>query len=135
MSNVYKLKRQQRKFYKSVVSVFCPILDETVYFTSEGFVHLLYESNRQPRGISEQYLKLMCLTHAPDVIKNCTIITETRKIRRKLKGKWKEGVRYELVHEIVAGKKIRVIVERLGTGKHKFLSVMPHDKKSKNKHP
>lgn len=134
MSNIHDLKKKQRVFYKSIVSVFCPILNDTVYFTSEGFNHLLYDrSNRKPRKISEQFMKLQCLTHAPLVIKKCTVISEIRQIERNIKGKKKSGVHYELVHEVSPGEKIRVIVEKMGTGKYRFLSVMRHGRKLKNK--
>ncbi|MCL4353138.1 hypothetical protein M1615_01545 [Patescibacteria group bacterium] len=134
MANIYDLKKKQKAFYKSIVSVFCPILNDTVYFTSEGFNHLLYDkSNRKPRKISEQFMKLQCLTHAPLVIRKCAFISETRLIERNIKGKKKLGVHYELVYEVKAGEKIRVIVEKIGTGKHKFLSVMRHNGRRKNK--
>lgn len=130
MANIWDLKKQQRTYYKSIVSVFCPILNETVYFTAEGFNHLLYETYWKPRSIGEQYMKLMCLPFVPDVIKNCPQIS-TRKVTRVVKGKKKQGIHYQLVHEIKPKVKIRVVIERLGTGKYRFLSVMPHDKKSK----
>ena len=57
MSDLKKLVEKQKNFYKGVVSVFCPILNNTVYFTSDGFNHLLYESNRMPRKIGEQFMK------------------------------------------------------------------------------
>ena len=136
MVNIYELKKKQRAFYKSIVSVFCPILNDTVYFTSEGFNHLLYDrSNRKPRKISEQFMKLACLTHAPLVIQKCTFISETRLIERIVKKKRKSGIHYGLVYEVSPRVKIRVIVEKIGTGKHKFLSVMrhSHNRKSKTK--
>ena len=131
MTNIWDLKQKQKAFYKSIVSVFCPILNDTVYFTSDGYHHLLYESNRTPRKIAEQFMKLHCLTHAPDVIKNCALVSETRKIQKKIDGKLRSGVHYELIHEACPGKKIRVIIEKIGTGKHRFLSVMPHKQKVK----
>lgn len=135
MVNIYDLKKGQRAFYKSIVSVFCPILNDTVYFTSEGFNHLLYD-NRKPRKISEQFMKLQCLVHAPLVIQKCTLVSKTRLIEKNVKEKKKSGVHYELVYEVKPGEKIRVIVERIGTGKHKFLSVMRHGRRQKNKkHP
>lgn len=134
MVNIYNLKKKQRAFYKGIVSVFCPILNDTVYFTSEGFNHLLYDrSNRKPRKISEQFMKLQCLIHAPLVIQKCMLISETRAIERNVKGKRKSGLHYELVYEVTPGEKIRVIVEKIGTGKHKFLSVMRHGRRVKNK--
>lgn len=128
-----KLIEKQRAYYKSIVSVFCPILQDTVFFSSEGFNHLLYETHHRPRKSSERYMKLRCLEHAPLVIKKCNSVTETRKLERKIKGKMKQVIQYELVYEIRKNVKIRVVVERIGSGKIKFRSTMPHDKSSKPK--
>lgn len=130
--DIADLRREQKEVYDSVVSVYCPILSETVYFTSEGFNHLIYESNRKPRNINEQFLKLKCVCYAPRVIERCKRISETRQVRRIIDGKIKDVTQYELVHEgIPGGEKIRVIVEKIGTGKHKFHSVMPERTKKR----
>lgn len=133
MTGVHKLIKLSKTLYKRIVSVDCPILGNTVYFTSEGFNHLLYESYGHPRNINEQYMKLKCLPNAPQVIKKCTRISEIRTVKRRVKKKLKDAIHYELVHEVSPGKKIRVIIEKIGTGKYKFRSIMPHDKKSKKR--
>ncbi|MEK7170804.1 MAG: hypothetical protein AAB774_00660 [Patescibacteria group bacterium] len=76
-------------------------------------------------------MKLSCLTYVVEVLENCQTISKTRVIERHLKGIKKSVVRYELVHKVKRNTKIRVVVEKVGTGKHKFLSVMPHDNQSK----
>lgn len=132
---------EQRAFYKSIVSVFCPILNETVYFTSEGFNHLLYENYWKPRTPAEQFMKLKCLIHASKVISKCSKKAAIRQFKRKVKGKWKKGLHFEMIHEVKKDAYVRVIIEKIGTGHHRFLSVMPHDNKSKKiltptkKHP
>lgn len=129
---IHDLKTQEYTRYKSIVSVFCPILNETVYFGGVGFKHLLYENDGLPRNINEQYLKLKCLIHAPYVIKNCKTVSSTRVIKKKVKGKMKEVTRFALICEVRKGIKMRVIIEKTGlTGKHQFLSIMPNDKQSK----
>lgn len=133
MQDIRQLKKQQRAFYANIVSVFCPILNDSVFFTSEGFNHLIYESNRMPRKIGEQFMKLKCLSEAPKVISKCHVISDTRQVQRKIKGIYKTVTRYELVHKVRKDTEIRVIVERIGTGKYRFLSVMPHGRKSKPK--
>lgn len=122
-NNIWDLIPKQKVFYKSIVSIFCPLLNETVYFTSEGFHHLTNKSNNKRRKISEQYMKLQCLSHVPEIVKNCTRIIETRSEEHIIKGKKKIVV----THELIDGKKrnynIAVVVARIGTGKHKFRSV------------
>lgn len=122
-NNIYDLIAKQKVFYKSIVSLSCPLLNETIYFTSEGFHHLTHKSNNKRRKVNEQYMKLKCLSFAPEIIKNCTRIIETRSEEHLIKGKKKTVI----THELVDGKKrshnIAVIIEKIGTGKHKFRSV------------
>lgn len=120
--NLSELKRQQKLFYRSIVSIYSPALNENVHFTSDGFHHLVYKSNRKPRTISEQWLKLKCLQYVPRVVKNCKYITDTRIYTNKKTGK--TIIYYELRYKINAKNRIQVIVERKGNGKLKFKSVM-----------
>ena len=131
MKGIRALKRKQKLLYKSIVSVECPILKETIYFTSEGFNHLIYDSNRKPRNINEQFLKLSCLAHVPKAIEQCQTILSVRKLKKKIRGKYKKVAHYGLIGKIKRDLTIRVIVEKVGRGKCKFLSVMPHDKKTR----
>lgn len=133
MPDITIVLEEKRKLYKSIVSVFCPILSDTVYFTSEGFNHLLYKRHNVPRSIPEKYMKLLCLEHVVEVVSKSTRISEARVVRRKIKNVWKETVCYELVYEVSPKKKVRVIIEKIGTGKFRFRSIMPHDKRSKTK--
>jgi len=118
--------------------VACPALGNDVHFTAQGFDHLINESNStyyrsRPRLASEQYLKLKCLDHAAAVIGGCASVSKVRPIIKKIKGRDRTGFQYELVHEIAPDKKMRVIVEKIGNGKHKFVSIMWHDHRSKPK--
>ena len=132
------LKAERRKFYNAIGVIQCPIIGADVWFTAQGFDHLINESNStyyktKPRLAGEQYLKLKCLEYAPEVIAKCIKVTKKRNIQKMVKGVLKDALQYELVHEVAPGKKIRVIVEKVGNGKHKFVSIMWHDKKSKPK--
>lgn len=123
MVNIYKLIGLQKAFYGSIVSVFCPLLSETIYFNSEGFHHLTNKANGKRRKLSEQYMKLQCLKHAPEIISNCSKIIEIRKEKRIIKGKEKEVISYELVDGKKRDYHIAVIVDKIGSGKHRFRSV------------
>ena len=76
-------------------------------------------------------MKLMCLEHAPAVIANCSLVTQIRSSTRIIKGRKKQVLQYELTHKVRQNVEIRVIIEQVGQGKHKFVSIMPHNKKSK----
>lgn len=133
MPNIKKLRIEKKKFYKKIISIYCPVLNEVVYFTSEGFNHLLYKRHKTPRTIKEQYMKLMCISYITSVVQNAQKISETRIIKRKIHNEWKNTIYYELVYEVYPEMNIRVILEKTGSGKIKFKSVMPNDKKSKLK--
>lgn len=124
----------QKAFYKSIVSIYCPILNQTIYFSSDGFDHLINDSHRKNRKVNEQWLKLSCLKYVPKVIIQCKEVIDIRQFSRKEKNKWVNCTSYALLHEVQEGVKIRVIIEKIGkNGKHKFKSVMPHNKHSKPK--
>ena len=133
------LKRERRAFYDSIGYIVCPILEDVeVHFTAQGFNHLLNETNSKEgdsnaRNPREQYLKLMNLGYAPYILKECEQVAEIRPVRKKVKGKWKDGYHYELTCDIENVGKVSVIVEKIGDGKHKFLSVFPLFKKRKSK--
>src|SRR3569833_451342 len=124
------LKKERRAYYKKLKPIKCPILDgELVYFTAQGFDHLINESNSKQgdskaRDPHEQYLKLMHLGYAPEIIKNCERISQVRPVRKYVKGRWKNGKLYELACDVEVGK-VAVIIEKLGEGNYKFLSVKP----------
>lgn len=121
--DIRKLIEKQKNNYKSIVSIHCPLLNDTIYFTSEGFHHLISKSNGKRRKISEQYMKLKCFDHVPSIIKKCIRIIETRKEEHIIKGKKKSVVAYELTDEQKRRYHIVVIIERVGSGKLKFRSV------------
>jgi len=124
-----ELKTHTSAYYRRLKPIYCPILGETVRFTAEGYFHLINESNSTPyrtypRDPAEQYMKLMYLRDVPAVLKYSGLISEHRRNRKKVKGKWKNIVQTEIVHTI-KGVKISVIVEKSGDGDAKFVSVFP----------
>lgn len=124
-----------KQFYRSIVSVYCPILKDTVYFTSNGLHHLFYKTNRLPRKFSEIYLKLTYLKYVPKALQNCEKICEVRCMEIKVKNKIKKCFQYELYYEKSPKIKLGVLIQRIGTGKYAFLSIIPYRKKEHKKTP
>lgn len=133
MTDITTLKKKQRRFYKSIKAIYCPVLKHTIYFTSDGLQHLMYKHTREPRSIAEQYMKLSCLTHVPIVITECKEVFEIRQTKGRIKGKIRLITRYALIYEVEPGSTIRVIIEQVGNGRFTFLSVMPHEKNERKK--
>lgn len=124
MTDIRKLIERKKAFYCNIVSVPCPILGDNVFFMADGFNHLINKPNRKRRTIDEQYLKLMCLEHAPEIIRDSTRIIETRQERLIIKGKKKIVTTYELIDGKKRSSNIAVLIRKIGSiGKFKFMSV------------
>lgn len=114
----------------------CPYVGD-VTLTSEGFNHLQYKRNKEPRNIREQILKLQLLPKALEVVKSSGTLQEYRLQFEKFGNKRKDGllktkrVEYWVFHSIFGkekNKKIVVVLRRVGDGKITFWSVLPHKK-------
>lgn len=136
MSQTFQeMLREKRAWYKTVGTVYCPILNEDVVFTSKGFYHLRYDSHGKFRRVKEQMYKMGLLPLVIPVIKNATTIFEYKKEQySKPLGKYYEI--WEL--QCCAGKSntlVSVVLRRIGTGNITFLSVWKHEKKRTKKAP
>ena len=132
-----EIVREAKTSYDAHQTIHCPYFNESVTLNADGFNHLTHKSNRQPRNVNEQKLKLRLLKKALRIIRKAGTLQE---YRRSMEGFGKSGkdgftkmkqVEYWAFHDIVREKKqflIRVIVRRIGDGKLHFWSVMPHGK-------
>lgn len=127
------LKESRHRKYNSWGSLYCPALNKEVNFTAEGFFHLTHNSNGKPRTAREQYMKLEYVVFAPQVVKNAREVSTTRRFVKRFRGIDKTVIQYSLVYRVQADKKARVVVEKAGNGKIKFLSIMPNRKDSRHK--
>lgn len=115
---------EKSAWYKSVKTVHCPILNETVIFNSKGFYHLRYDSHGKQRTIREQKYKIGLLPLVIPVLQYATSIYEYKKEQySKPLGKYYEI--WEL--RALVGKKhpeiVSVVLRRIGDGNITFLSV------------
>src|SRR3569833_4691157 len=78
------LKKERRAYYKKLKPIKCPILDgELVYFTAQGFDHLINESNSKQgdskaRDPHDLFFFLLLFGFVPEIIKNCERISQVR---------------------------------------------------------
>lgn len=111
--------KQQKKKYKELNPCYCPSLNETVYFTSDGLHHLLY-NDRRPRISKERYYRATMIDHVEEVIKN-----SKQAIRKDIVNT--NTTVWSLDHLIDNADRdqiIRVILKKDGKGRLKFLSAM-----------
>lgn len=124
------LTLSMRATYEKIDVIFCPILNERVYFNARGFHHLSYNSDGTPRDVRERIHKLALVPLIKHVLFSATGIEEERDIKirpsRKKNALLKDGKTFAL--KALVGKKkpveVRVILLRIGNGKLTFRSVM-----------
>lgn len=122
-----------REYYKSIGSVQCPALNADVYFTSEGFHHLRFQSNLKERVIQEQRDKLSYLPQAVETITLSATIQEYRITLEPIGLKDSKGYRGMAKVEYYAfwavlDKKVRVkaVIKQVENGQYNFWSLMPY---------
>jgi len=133
ISNYAKMREDAHSFYEKVGSVRCPALqNEQVYFTSEGFNHLMYKGARTERSKNDQITKFKLLPKAKRIIEVSTTyqeydegITDIRRKKHKHTVQESAPVRYWGFVAIMDNSRVKVVVRQVGNGQKHFLSVIP----------
>ncbi len=121
IKDVGEFFKERSAWYKTINSVFCPILDEEVVFNSKGFYHLKYKSSGTKRPKKEQMYKIGLLPLVIPVIKKASEVHDYKKINSDSN---KTTEIWEL--RALAGKQdtqVSVVLRRMGDGKIHFFSV------------
>jgi hypothetical protein len=116
-------------YYSSLTPIFCPVLNDTVYFSSVGLTHLLYrgKKRRTRRSTAERIYRLSLLRYVPTVIQ-----LSTKSVKLLKSAGPSPVITWALTYMIRdTGRQIgiKVILIRKGEGKLYFLSVMRISKK------
>lgn len=129
-----QIKQKAETYYKSLKPMICPIFNEMIYFTSDGFHHLRFDNTRAERSKVVQRTKLKSLPWAINIIQKTTTVQEFRKNLQIFGKQGKDGfsktveVKYWAfiaITNIEKALRIRVIVRQVGNGQKHFWSVMP----------
>lgn len=135
-----KEKETAQKFYSTIKSVRCPYFgDQDVFFTSEGFNHILYKNPRVARAKADQIMRFRSLETAKKLInisstcqeKEITNEVVIRKFKKR-KEKITKAVQYWGFIAILDKKKIKVIIKKTGEGKIIFWSIIPYWRTTKH---
>ncbi|MFA5945966.1 MAG: hypothetical protein WC802_03605 [Patescibacteria group bacterium] len=135
-----RIRRQAEAFYKSVGKVFCPALNSTVHFSSDGFHHLQFDGSRAERAKSVQKIKMLCIRDAVGIIKKTTTTQEYRATDQGVGKLDEHGLKplkrveyfaFHAVTDLTKMRRINVVVRRIGDGNYHFWSVMPSWKEVK----
>lgn len=133
LSNYEKLREDARKFYISTRPVDSPALGEYVYFTAEGFNHIIFKGSRSERERSSQILRFKLLPKAvhlvglsttyqeyEETVKEFEVKSHKKKVHRS------KPVKYWGLIAIIDGRKIKVILRKIGdNGQLHFWSIVP----------
>ncbi len=134
---LHKAIEEAKRLYEQQETIWCPYFGAHVTLNADGFNHLQYKGNRQPRIVAEQLLKLRLLKKALFIVPKAGTLQEYRRSRetvgkRGKNGFWKtKEVEYWGFHAIVGKEKqikIVVVLRRVGDGKIIFWSVLPYRK-------
>lgn len=133
ISNYEKLRADAQVLFRSIKPTWSPALGEYVYFSAEGFNHLIFKGSRTERERPSQILRFKLLPRAvhlvevsntyqeyEETIKEFEIKVHKKKIRKS------KPVRYWGIIAIMDGRKIKVILRKIGdSGQLHFWSVVP----------
>lgn len=133
VSNYEKLREDAQKFYTSTRPIKSPALDEYVYFTAEGFNHIVFKGSRSERERPSQILRFKLLPKAVKLIELSTTHQEYEETLKefevksyKKKVRKSKSVKYWGIIAIIDGRKIKVILRKIGdNGQLHFWSIVP----------
>jgi hypothetical protein len=132
LSNYDSLRNDTHSWYLSVKPIESPALGHVVHFTSEGFEHIVYKRARAERERPSQIMRFKLLPLAVELIALSTTFQEYEETikeftikRKKKKVHVSKKVQYWGIIAIIKGRKIKVIIRKIGNGKHHFWSVIP----------
>lgn len=131
------LKNRVQFEYRKIGKIFSPALKSDIWFTSNGFHHLRYDSTRSERSKKIQKNKFIYFIDALNILKKATTIQEYRRsiitIEKHDKSDFSKIkiVEWFAFFSIVSFTKkirIKVIVRRVGgeLGQYHFWSVIPY---------
>ena len=133
LSNYEKLRGDAQQFYASTRPVQSPALGEFVYFTAEGFNHIVFKGSRSERERPSQILRFKLLPKAIKLVGLSTTYQEYEETLKefevksfKKKVRKSRPVKYWGIIAIIDGRKIKVILRKIGdNGQLHFWSVVP----------
>jgi hypothetical protein len=133
LSNYEKLKEDTINFYHNIGKVYSPALEQDIYFTAEGFNHIIFTNSRSERERPSQILRFKLLSLAVKLVKISTTYQEFEEtlkefIVRSYKKRINKTrpVKYWGIIAIIDGRKIKVILRKIGeNGNIHFWSVVP----------
>ncbi len=114
---------EARVRYHSFEEVYCPYIRESIHFTSKGFNHLIYKTDRTRRTEAEIKARLDSLKYIKEIISKSGTLQE-REVTDN-------GRVFYAFIAILDDKKYKVVVSNTKEGKYVFVSIIPRWKTSR----
>ena len=130
----YEIARKEAlALYSSFHRVNCPALgNEPIYFTSEGFNHLIYKEPTKPRHERVQMMRFDMLKKAKFILENSTTFQEYEEgFESIVVNRHGKRIRENAVVRlwgfiaIVQRFRVKVVIRQIGNGNKQFYSVIP----------
>lgn len=127
-----KSKLEAERLYRSFTPIKCRAIgNQTIYFNSEGFNHLLYKKGKE-RAKNDQMGRFKHLDFVPKILQLTTTYQEYEEklqdFRVERHGKKiteTKQVRYWAFVAIMHNKRIKVVIRKIGEGQIIFYSICP----------
>lgn len=123
---------KQKALYRTLKPCFCPALQVTVYFNSDGLNHLLYDKHR-PRNHSQKHYRVALIDHVVEVITKSARATQESFASPPCQLFILDWVEIEDVKK--QKHKIKIILRKKGNGNVHFWSIMQKNNGNKRKNP
>lgn len=113
-TEIQKIIENAKTEYKNIGKVFCPYLNQEVWFTMKGFRHLI-SNNRKQRHDDVILDRLSAIKYIPDIVSKSGTLQEYENINTEYFG----------FIAIIDSKKYKVILLKNEAGRYMFISVIP----------
>lgn len=108
-----KFLEEKRAWYKTIKTVFCPVLNDWVIFNAKGFYHLRYDGTGAMRSRKEQQRRFKALELSIEVVLGAVQIKDFQK---------RTSGEYWRIEKYIKNKYISVILRRNDSGPIIFYS-------------
>ena len=132
VSNYDALRDDAQTLFAATKPVLSPALGERVAFTADGFNHIMFKGPRREREQASQVMRFKLLPRAIRLIGHANTFQEFEESLNEFEVKVKKRrekrakpVRYWGIIAIFEGRKIKVILRKIGNGQLHFWSIVP----------
>lgn len=132
VSGYDSLREDAQKYFGRIGKIYSPAFNQEIFFSAEGFNHIVYKGSRSEREKPSQILRFKLLPLAVKLVGLSTTYQEFEESlkefdikRHKKRVRLTQPVKYWGLIAIIDGRKIKVIIRKIADGKLYFWSIVP----------